>query len=154
MKEKPIIFSGPMVKAIFEGRKSQTRRVVSGNPHLWTEKGPGVWSISTGRGKWTTNERFEVVTNVRTGATTEREYLEPFDSWMLNQSPFKVGQRLWVKEKWRPVGHEMPPTRGVHFAADFDEYTVKEKGPWKSPLHLPRIHSRLALEITEVVGSG
>jgi hypothetical protein len=73
-KERPIMFSGPMVRAIQEGRKSQTRRVVKPQPGDDAED-----SLHFGGGQW----RFR--------AGEPRQFKCPFGV---------VGDRLWVKEAW------------------------------------------------------
>src|SRR5687767_4129390 len=72
MKERPILFNGEMVRAILEGRKTQTRRIVKPQPARFNGRAGGEWI------GWPINDRGE-----------------------LFQSPFGgPGDQLWVRETW------------------------------------------------------
>lgn len=71
MTERPIIFSGPMVRAILAGTKTQTRRVIKPRKHF-----------SLFDGTW-----------------TDDYVLDPGNaSWRAEEVRFAVGDRLWVRE--------------------------------------------------------
>lgn len=92
MKERPIIFSGPMVRAILDGRKTQTRRVVKPQPIYVTGDGK--------HSKW----------SWRDGIFAFKMY--PSRSTILRHCPYGVpGDRLWVKETWQEV-HPIQVTEG------------------------------------------
>lgn len=77
MTERPILFNTEMVKAILEGRKTQTRRVVKPQPPEWS------WSIR----KWDAD-------CVNVSFNNNREY------WV--KTPYgQPGDLLWVREAWR-----------------------------------------------------
>jgi hypothetical protein len=132
VKEHPIIFSAAMVRAIFEGRKTQTRRIVK----------PPKWSMP-----WGMNE-----ISLWNGAPT---IPDDDDATYFIECPYgKPGDRLWVRETWRPVPieistHKKPNTfltdAGREFREDSDG-----PGPWKSPIYMPRWASRITLEIVSV----
>lgn len=86
--EKPIVFSTPMVKAILEGRKAMTRRVIKPQPYL-NDVGRLAWIIS--------------------GWTTPEEIAE--------KAPYHVGHKLWVRETWR-VHHGDEGTQCLEYKAD------------------------------------
>lgn len=87
MTVRPILFSGPMVRALLEGRKTQTRRILK--PQIETfEVAPGkecdidiCWDVDDGRGRiWKGSNG--------TGALT------------LQTVPYAPGDVLWVRETW------------------------------------------------------
>lgn len=158
MTERPILFSGPMVKAILDGHKTQTRRVVKNKIALeWLE--PGMFSPEF--------------------VALPENHLCPYGF---------QGDRLWVRETWADVNTPdgpaicyradssyqawdqfskvFGPDYGAGPSMDYDAYPGeycmwwedllnrdihKEEGyKWKSPYHMPRWASRINLEITGV----
>ena len=131
MKERPILFSAPMVRAILAGTKTQTRRGVKGflpcRPEFNEER--GLWEIYNGDS---------------VAATLRCPYGQP-------------GDRLWVREAfmhepadycWEAsVSIPCRPASTV-YRADFHESQPGEG--WKPSIHMPRNLSRITLEVTAV----
>lgn len=128
MKERPILFSAPMVRAILAGTKTQTRRVVK--QHL-ERLGDGDWYAFDHKGlNYRVNARHTTVA-----------------AWahLLQFCPYgQPGDRLWVREAWS--GADDPSHKHcVHYRADGERATR-----WRPSIHMPRWASRIALEITGV----
>jgi len=140
MKERPIIFSADMVRAILEGRKTQTRRVVKG---LGSKLGD------------------EYMTELSNGERVETVTLCPYG---------QPGDRLWVKETWMPdaprdgtwddtvfYGCKGSPLSWIPdrfrepahclFRASWAESPLTG---WRSSRFMPRWASRITLEIVNV----
>lgn len=139
MKEHPIIFTGPMVRAILEGRKTQTRRVIKLKVY------PGV------------NPDFSGLHAVQEGGGWRLYGSEPASE--VFKPSYQPGDRLWVREAFRlrlDQDHK-PPSQdwwksGAWYAADGSFPTGCQGGPGKlrSPIHMPRWASRLTLEVLSV----
>jgi len=138
MKERPILFSAPMVRAGLEGHKTVTRRVVKPQPYIANVADDGMryWNVS--------------------GAVGGHIRLEPD---FLASCPYgQPGDRLWVKETFYAIGEVPgPPGSGqcwVHYRADssnnLGDHDHQWRGPWTSPLFMRRRHSRITLEVINV----
>jgi hypothetical protein len=129
MKERPIIFNGEMVRAILEGRKIQTRRVVLMR-HLYLR----IWAQATHweMEEWNKSPLNELPVGV--------DYLEccPYG---------EPGDRLWVRETWQLAG-------ALFYRADGDpDRETLELYPnwkWRPSIFMPRCASRITLEIVSV----
>lgn len=139
MNERPILFSAPMVLAILDGRKTQTRRVVKPQPtKVAGQNGHYAASYSPSG-----DERKEI----RCGYGC-------------------FGDRLWIRETWASFGDSStitPPMQHqcqVRYAADgkteWRPVPNGAKGVFPASLknrpsiHMPRWASRITLEITGV----
>lgn len=121
-ESRPILFSGPMVRAIIEGRKTQTRRLVKPQPNA----------------------------GVRQSALS-KSGLEDGHGREIRPRIY-VGDTLWVRETWTQDGRGKPEPGGhdaVFYRADFVG-AVPWKGFWRPAIFMPRWASRLTLRVTGV----
>ncbi|MGQ5732360.1 hypothetical protein ACUNI2_11250 [Serratia sp. IR-2025] len=164
MKERPVIFNGEMVRAIIDGRKTQTRRVMAVQPES-NQFGLLRISDSTKRsdiGKYHWAESNATGTHQR--------------SALFSCQFGQVGDRLWVRETFAILGNEdgcpidwdgnlikgdekhaariykascwqEPCNYGLWSIPDRD---TQYEGTWRPSIHMPRWASRITLEITAV----
>jgi hypothetical protein len=144
--EKPILFSGEMVRAILDGRKTQTRRVVK--PQPWMDA-----NYQPGQPMWTHESLCGFFAEHVFGACMAK----------LAKCPFgEPGTRLWVRETWaRTWGADDAPLGTVIYRADIPDWAEERnvrriakrlaaENPWKPSIHMPRWASRITLEVTDV----
>lgn len=139
MKDRPILFSAPMVRAILEGRKTQTRRVVRGGWVYGKE--------NFGKRRVFILDRDSDLVNDLLLSKARHPNNQP-------QCPFGyVGDRLWVKETWCR-GRVFPIYRASCCddkpSANTDDWNALYVDKWTSSIHMPRWASRITLEVVDV----
>lgn len=155
MKERPTLFNGDVVRAILDGRKTQARRVIKGEPNkvLWNP------IMLAGYAGWTDDH----------GNPVRCPYGNP-------------GDQLWVRETWKFYDGYTAGAKGGEHKLDrkgysswseivyksggeskrfnrapmesWDKYPTWERNrnvaPWKPSIHMPRWASRIQLEVKSV----
>lgn len=170
MRERPILFSAPMVRALLDGSKTQTRRPVKPQPRLITSNdGAPIWRLDLRDGF--INSRDETTWP----ETMTRHSVDQNGNVYPAVSPYGAsGDHLWVREEHYRFGHwePVPSGRTKHgrqkwrFVEDtkevrFDAPVEFRKGrhhkdastpAWHKRLarFMPRRMSRLTLEVTGV----
>jgi len=151
--ERPIIFSGDMVNAILEGRKTQTRRVVKTSDGLNTpvikfyefdrfKKYVSMDGIDRPR-----NGPWACFTGDKGGELVVKQHVQ-------------TGDVLWVREKWRYVDFSLiddDESASVSYAdcsigprIHYLKNGMDERIGWRSPIHMPRAAARIFLRVTDV----
>lgn len=135
MTDRPIIFSGPMVQALFDGRKTQTRRILK--PHSDMARMLSVWM-----GEVAAFHETDRTSRLRIGRVITDHKL-----------PFSPGDRLWVRETWRThcdmdhiTPRDLPRDAAIQYPATYDGWVSKRR----PAIHMPRWASRLTLTVADV----
>lgn len=129
---KPILFSTPMVQAILEGRKTQTRRIA----------------------------KQQAIRDLESGYVFDDKHNEIFDlhNW---KDPFisrfckyKIGDILWVRETWQHtkclnINFE-DENYGFVYKADGQPWDDYEEWTWKPSIFMPKDACRIFLKITKI----
>lgn len=163
--DRPILFKDEMVRAILEGRKTQTRRILD-VPAGWSLEGPQGSPASLGKITSSHPKRG------RFGAFIRREIYSGSGKFTHDVVTCKYGEpgdRLWVREAWQ--GPLVPWNRAPELFEDprpfenpeYCQYRAdggpapvfinaddEERQGWRPSIHMPRWASRITLEITDV----
>lgn len=151
-RERPILFSGPMVRAILAGTKTQTRRIIKHRHAFITEH-----TKTTAR-EASDHDNMPLILRPEDESAAK--------AYLTKHSPYGVpGDRLWVRETWLYVG----PGSGSEIDGPIEQARGENQKPancwyratpisnldvgtyrWTPSIHMPRWASRLTLEVTEV----
>ena len=149
MTDRPIIFSAPMIRALLDGRKTQTRRIIKPSPEFCgggRSRDPQNWNDPDA---WGWENYDEGCWNLLSEGYTGRPFYAP-------------GDRLWVREAWRfdAEWDDCPPREfdgadAIHYEADGETRLHLWGNPFtpgrlRPPIHMPRWASRLTLLVTDV----
>ncbi len=137
MKSHPMTFTGEEVRAILEGRKTQTRRILKPQP-------PDYVSISKNGGEW----------------QWEGREAQGFVEGGPQHMKYQPGDEIWVRETWCKFVPEHVIDSEYAYKADstdadgeeFRQSFIRVGYPykWKSPIYMPRSASRITLEVESV----
>lgn len=148
-----MIFNAEMVRAILDGRKTQTRRIMKVQPS---------------DGFHPTHNGYDLDLNAHwytPGVVDKNGYLQPAKKDVFGVAdenegytcPFgTVGDRIWVRETWAEAGASAPDLKlyranyPAHVPTHYENVPAADEIRWTPSIHMPRWASRLTLEITGV----
>ena len=133
---KPILFNTDMVRAILEGRKTVTRRVVKLPSNIQVQDN-GLYTLYA------------------EGTCYENQHIEELEQYL--RTPYEVGDVLYVRETW--TDHYVPNEEGkaeLQYCYKADGIDIKaeclpgENNRWYPSIHMPKAAARIFLRVTSV----
>ncbi|MEH3539426.1 hypothetical protein POV95_01750 [Klebsiella variicola] len=155
MTERGMIFNAEMVRAILDGRKTQTRRIMKLQPKP-SKSRPGDF--------WFSSKKLESMVHVSDLAPGNSPIADYHLFIQEHCCPFgAVGDRIWVREAFRVHSRATDVATLVYKASERNSWTEQTRRvpvavcnkpatpeKWTPSLHMPRWASRILLEITDV----
>lgn len=127
MKERPILFSTEMVRAILDGRKSQTRRIIKPQP-----MGEKFSAFIGGYDDIPKMARFWTSDLSGNNNPLIQDIKCPYG---------QIGDILWVRETWQRIEGDR-----IIYKAD----PIVWGGKWKPSIFMPKVASRIKLKVTNI----
>ena len=144
MKERGMIFNSEMVRAILDGRKTQTRRIMKIQPE---HSGLGLRRVIDSKNGSVDGQYFWSSSDACGLKARSKSFACPFGA---------VGDRIWVRETWAEAGACAPDLKlyranyPEHVPSIYENVPPAEEIRWTPSIHMPRWASRILLEITDV----
>ena len=145
IKERPILFSALMVRAILDVRKTQTRRVMKFQPPSSDYQLSRLMDTTDrtlrkhiGKLHWVKMDGLNIVDE------TPDYFLCPYG---------EIGDRLWIKETYCKHGALISYKADDDWIAEYrksSDFNVIDNPKWEPSIYMPRIASRITLEITDI----
>jgi hypothetical protein len=156
VRGRPILFIGPMVRAILDGQKTETRRLVKAKTQPWEHH----------------HEESGCCPSDWTPVPEEKLHPDQAGWWWatachadepIGRCPYgEPGDQLWVRETWavmarcdntKPRDLVSPKRPTLWYRADElmgIHSNLRLRGRWRPSIHMPRWASRLTLDVIEV----
>lgn len=141
MAIKPILFNTEMVRAILDGRKTCTRRVIKPQPKsglCYTYGGShkdciGKWTYPNRGAHKLWGEEYKLPENIKDEELSKR--------W---NPPYHTDDTLYVRETWKKAPN------GYYYYEDWQRGGIADITKWKPSIHMPKEAARIWLRVTDV----
>lgn len=146
MKARSILFSTDMVKALLDGRKTQTRRVVNPQPEL-----PGFWKTKKEGGyHWANEEHFRKGGIYHCPHGQSGDYLYVRETWKPDDDDDICGIR-YKDDSFIPIENTAAAAdKWISVRKSEEQWPDLKEPLWRPSIHMPRWASRLTLKITDI----